>query len=511
MTRAFRLLLISVAIGLLGPTLLARLALAAARPTYVIAFVPVNWSGGLDAFEGEARRQGEFFVAESTIGEFADVEFQFIRDRLDGVSLSDPWLVETVVNFGLARQPADRYIGLTNGDLALNGDSHVVGWTTGPDGLGVVVEAGDIEASAHELGHTYGLCDEYYFPSWDEQNREWGCPNPFPPACPQVETDFCEGLPAPDGSNSIMGPVGLSGPYSYNQPSLDHLRSVFAAMFASGGAPTPTPRPPAPKPIPVERPIVVADPALVRLNPGGVVQQLAPGPALQPDWSPDGQWVAFASARDGDLDLYLVPAAGGALQRLTDSPARESHPVWLPDGTHLLFVSDASGAPALYLLDLIAKSPQPLTGLPVPASWPALSRDGRFLAFSSAVTGDWELYRVDLGPGGQPRLDTLVRLTTALGPDISPAWSPDASAIAFASARGGQLGLYLLTVTDASVTSLTASSANAWAPRWLADGRILYHAYDGVALGVWVLDLATGTSMPLPASPAMAAWPAAQP
>src|SRR3990172_3051470 len=519
MTRLLRLLILSVCFTFC--VLVAYPAAAAVWPTYVIAFIPLNWSGGLDAFEAEARQQGEFFVSESSIGDYASVELKFIRERFDGASLTDPWLVQDVVAFSLTREPADRYVGLTDGDLALDGNSRVVGWTMGPESPGIVIETGSLAVTAHELGHTYGLCDEYYFPYWDEQNHEWGCPTPFPPECSQFETEFCDGLPAPDGSNSIMGPSGLAGPYSYYTPSLDHLQMVFASLFASGDPPPePTPVPPTPEPIPpsptpepapIDRSIVVVDPALVRLDPNGMWQRLASGPALQPDWSPDGERIAFASTHSGNLDLYLVSASGGVLQRLTDSPARGFHPAWLPDGARLIFVSDTTGASALYTLDLDSRAVEPLADLPTPASWPALSQDGRALAFSAAPTGDWDIYRVDLDVDGMPLPDTLTRLTDSPGPDISPAWGLDSTSLAFASGRAGSLDLYLLTAANSGAVAITNSPGNEWAPRWLADGRIVYHAYDGQALGVWALDPNTGKQIPIAPDMPLAAWPAPEP
>lgn len=509
MTRPFRTLTFALVSGLF---LLVRPLSAAELPTYVIAFVPVHWAGSLDAFDAEAQRQGEFFVEKSGIGEFANLELEFVHDRLDIVSLSDRWLVEQVVVFGLLHQPADRYIGLTNGDLALDGSSRVVGWTGGPDSQGMVVEAGNVMVSAHELGHTFELCDEYYYPYWERQDSDWGCPNPFPAGCPQADDRYCGGQPAPDGSNSIMGPAGLAGPYAYNTSSLVHLRSVFLEMFGPA-APLPesTPAPPTPEPAPTHQSIVIAEPSLVRIEPKGGPQQLALDPALHPDWSPDGEWIAFASPTGGNLDLYRVPAKGGDPQRLTESPSRESHPRWLPDGTHLVLVSDGVGQPALHLLDVNDRSILLLVGLPQPASWPAVSIDGSTMAFSAAPSGDWELYQVDLDPDWRPIPDTLARLTSSPGPDISPAWSPDSLSLAFASARSGSLDLHRLRLADSSVIPLTTGPASEWAPNWLGNEQLLYHAYDGDQLGVWVLQIASGRTTPLATGTKIAAWPVAQP
>ena len=43
----------------------------------------------------------------------------------------------------------------------------------------------------------------------------------------------------------------------------------------------------------------------------------------QPVWSPDGRYLAFASNRHGNFDVYVMPAAGGVARRLTTHSADE--------------------------------------------------------------------------------------------------------------------------------------------------------------------------------------------
>ena len=51
---------------------------------------------------------------------------------------------------------------------------------------------------------------------------------------------------------------------------------------------------------------------------------------FDPVWSPDGRWIAFLSARSGHVDLYIVHPDGSGLRRLTHTPAAESRPAWAP-------------------------------------------------------------------------------------------------------------------------------------------------------------------------------------
>jgi hypothetical protein len=51
----------------------------------------------------------------------------------------------------------------------------------------------------------------------------------------------------------------------------------------------------------------------------------------EPDFSPDGQMVAFTSTRSGKPDIYIMTAGGGNQTNLTNSPAtRDMHPDWRP-------------------------------------------------------------------------------------------------------------------------------------------------------------------------------------
>lgn len=48
----------------------------------------------------------------------------------------------------------------------------------------------------------------------------------------------------------------------------------------------------------------------------------------QPVWSPDGRYITFVSERDGNTDLYLMRADGGAQTRLTRAPGADWLPRW---------------------------------------------------------------------------------------------------------------------------------------------------------------------------------------
>jgi Tol biopolymer transport system component len=60
-------------------------------------------------------------------------------------------------------------------------------------------------------------------------------------------------------------------------------------------------------------------------------------------WSPDGRWIAFTSRPRGQADIYVIPAKGGAPRNLTNHPATDRLPTWSPDGKWIYFSSNRTG------------------------------------------------------------------------------------------------------------------------------------------------------------------------
>lgn len=66
---------------------------------------------------------------------------------------------------------------------------------------------------------------------------------------------------------------------------------------------------------------------------GTDLRQLTPGRGIDadPEWSPDGRRLAFYSERDGNPEIYVMDADGGAVRRLTRTPP--AGPAWDPRST----------------------------------------------------------------------------------------------------------------------------------------------------------------------------------
>src|SRR5438876_3346246 len=62
--------------------------------------------------------------------------------------------------------------------------------------------------------------------------------------------------------------------------------------------------------------------------------------SVSPRWSPDGEKLAFISARDGEDQIWTIDVSSGALKKITSLSTGAGDPVWSPDGNWLAFASD---------------------------------------------------------------------------------------------------------------------------------------------------------------------------
>jgi tricorn protease-like protein len=61
------------------------------------------------------------------------------------------------------------------------------------------------------------------------------------------------------------------------------------------------------------------------------------------DWSRKGDWIVFASDRDGDFDIWLIRPDGSGLHKLIGGGGLNNHPHFSPDAQWVVFTSRPAG------------------------------------------------------------------------------------------------------------------------------------------------------------------------
>ena len=247
----------------------------------------------------------------------------------------------------------------------------------------------------------------------------------------------------------------------------------------------------------------------------GPVQQVIAGAGLDIDaaLSPDGASIAYASSRDGALEIWMHPLAGGPLFQVTSSVSNSADrfPVFTPDGKTIVFQSDrADGTRNIWSINLGNRALAQLTDFSDgAASHPAISRDGKTICFTHTNTqGDLAIWL--MGSDGREQRE--------LGTGFDCAWTPDGR-IVFARARGANEPVrsdILIMDATGQHAQVISQSTQRWcrSPAVSPDGRwVVYTAYSslfgsdieevpggfqidpGLRTSLWEVPLA-GTSLP---------------
>jgi len=128
-----------------------------------------------------------------------------------------------------------------------------------------------------------------------------------------------------------------------------------------------------------------------------------------PRWLPDVSGIVVASGLGGGLDLWKIPAAGGAPARLSVGMGSVGHLAYTmltpsPDGRFIAYVSQKSGAYEVWLWRADGEPDRQLTRLGAAIESLAWAPDSSALVITANRTGVYDVYRVDIPDGGTHRL-----------------------------------------------------------------------------------------------------------
>jgi Tol biopolymer transport system component/serine/threonine protein kinase len=248
------------------------------------------------------------------------------------------------------------------------------------------------------------------------------------------------------------------------------------------------------------------------------------GDAVHPQWSPNGNRIAFwgLSGEGGQRDISSISATGGEPTKMTTNPAVDWNPTWSPDGKFVYFASDRGGSMNVWRLPVDEKSGQP-AGEAKPVTSPSLwsgflsiSKDGKNFTYTSLerrsnieklafdpereiitgpslpITAGSKVYDFpNVSPDGQwvtfrsigKQEDIYVcrtdgkefrKLTDDSFRDRGPSWTPDGKRIVFYSDRGGRYQFWSINVDGSALQQLTQLSGRSlWFPKYSPDGSRL--------------------------------------
>ena len=161
-------------------------------------------------------------------------------------------------------------------------------------------------------------------------------------------------------------------------------------------------------------------------------------PSYWHGWSPDGKTLAFVGQRDGEFDIYSIPAAGGEETRLTTAKGLDDGPEYSPDGNYIYFNSERTGHMQIWRMKPDGSEEQQVFSDDVNNWFPHISPDGKwmvFLTFAADVKGHPENKDVTLRlmSLADKKITVLAKLFGGQGTINVPSWSPDSKQLAFVS------------------------------------------------------------------------------
>jgi len=167
-------------------------------------------------------------------------------------------------------------------------------------------------------------------------------------------------------------------------------------------------------------------------------------PSYLHGWSPDGKTLVFAGQRPingtSKFDIYKISVNGGEEVKLTDAPGVNDGPEYTPDGKYIYFNSARTGRMQIWRMKPDGSHQEQITHDDLNNWFAHISPDGSrfvFISFPADIAvGDHPYYKhcyLRLLPitGGTPKV--IAYLYGGQGTINVPSWSPDGKKIAFVS------------------------------------------------------------------------------
>jgi serine/threonine protein kinase/Tol biopolymer transport system component len=211
-----------------------------------------------------------------------------------------------------------------------------------------------------------------------------------------------------------------------------------------------------------------------------------------PTFSPDGQFIAYASDRGGNFDIWVQQIGSGEPVQVTKSPAHDWQPDWSPDGKQIVFRSERDGG-GLYVVPALGGYERKISTFGYRPHW---SPDSSRVLFRSTVLRNVSepLDVFDVGLDGNPPREVLMERQPASAQDTSIGWHPDGKRISYRLGQPSQGRRGFWTVPLGEGTPLKSELAEQVQEQlktaavslgdfvWAPSGKALY--FEGESRGV---------------------------
>ncbi|MFE8071463.1 Tol-Pal system beta propeller repeat protein TolB [Marinobacteraceae bacterium S3BR75-40.1] len=178
-----------------------------------------------------------------------------------------------------------------------------------------------------------------------------------------------------------------------------------------------------------------------------------------PNWSPDGESMLMTLSKEGNAEIYRMDLGSRRLERLTHHWAIDTEPSWGPEGDRFVFTSDRSGGPQVYVMDADGGDPRRLTFEGRYNARPRFGPDGQYVYFVHQRDSSFHIARMDMETGQETVL-TRTRL------DESPSVAPNGRMLIYATEQGKNSVLAVISSTGGSKYFLPAKFGEVREPAW---------------------------------------------
>ena len=220
----------------------------------------------------------------------------------------------------------------------------------------------------------------------------------------------------------------------------------------------------------------------------------------EPVWSPDGQWLAFTSNRNGNNDVFIMNAQGGIPRQLTFHSGNDVATDFSPDGKWVIFTSGRSSSSSIYKISVDGGNALPL--LDTYWSWPYQARvspDGSSVLFSLGMENGY-LWRRGYQGSNTAKIwikglsETKARIVFSDERNsFWPRWSEDGKQIYFVSDRQfDNKNIWSIAPDGSGLKAITTFSQED--VKWMSVARRAHFATYEREFGIWITDLDTGNS-----------------